>query len=155
MALRAEVDQLGTDQPQMQKRRCGAGAAVEHERHRPVRRVAAAGHIGGIEDLGLALAGLIDQREGAGRRRVGELAGGKLDRVLTDRIARQQPQDAGAVLRLVALRTGGRTSGLLFGDGRRSKHRQGEGEREDAPGHHERRRRDFLPVAGIADRGRR
>jgi hypothetical protein len=67
------------DQAEVQIGRGGAGAAVEHEGDRAALRLGILGDIGGVEDRGRALARLVEQRERAGGRGVGELAGGNVD----------------------------------------------------------------------------
>ena len=69
----AERRDARADQSEIEERRAGAGSAVEHERYRP-RRIVRFRYEGRIEDGGRALAGLIEQRERAGRRRIGKLA---------------------------------------------------------------------------------
>src|ERR1700733_14560897 len=86
-----------SDQAEIEERRAGAGSAVEHESYR-ARRIVRFRHEGRIEDGGRALAGLIEQRERAGRRRIGKLARRRIDGVLGNGIARQKRKHAGAVL---------------------------------------------------------
>ena len=87
MAVHAERGDARADQAEIEKSRGGARPAVEHEGQRSPRIVRFR-HVGGIENRGRALARLVEQRECAGGRRIGELAGGRLDAVLGDGIAR-------------------------------------------------------------------
>jgi hypothetical protein len=95
-AVHAELGDPRADQPEVQKRRCGARAAVEHERHRPCRRTGRFRRISRIEDRSRPVAGLIEQRKRPGRRGIGELAAGKIDAVLGNGVRRQERKHAGA-----------------------------------------------------------
>ena len=93
----AEDCDARADKAEIEERRARSRAAVEHEGYRP-RRVVRFGHEGRVKDSGGAVAGLIEQREGAGCRRVAELAGRRVDCVLGDGIGRQQREHARSVL---------------------------------------------------------
>ena len=89
----AEIEHARADQAEMEKGGGRARAAVEHEGERPVG-AGVLRHIGGVEHRGALLAGLVVEGERAGGRRVSELAARRVDRMLGDRIRRQQPQHA-------------------------------------------------------------
>ena len=97
----AEHRDARTHEPEIEKSRARPGPAIEHERHRPRRivgLVARLGNEGRIEDRGRTFAGLVEQRERAGRRRVGKLPGRGLDRMLGDGIGRQKGQHTRSIL---------------------------------------------------------
>src|SRR5262245_48004315 len=91
-----EVEDTRANQAEIQIRRRGAGSAIEREGDGTVRPFGTACDIGGVVDHCRALARLIEQRERARGRGIGELAARDVDAVLGDRIRRQQPQHAAA-----------------------------------------------------------
>ena len=97
----AEIEDAGAGEAEMQEGGGRAGAAVEHEGQRAIG-AAVFPDIGGVEDLGTLFARLVKEGERAGGRRIGEPAVPGIDRMLGDRVGRQQPQDiaAAAVLTL-------------------------------------------------------
>ena len=98
----AESGDARTDQAEIEERGAGARTAVEHERY-GAGRVVRFGDEGRVENRGRAFAGLIEQGECAGGRRVSELARRRVDRVLGDRIGRQKRKDARSAATLLAL----------------------------------------------------
>src|SRR5581483_388149 len=103
MAIGSKFGDARTDEPKVQKRRRGAGAAVEDESHGSCRRTLGLGNVSRVEDGGRSLTRLIEQGKGSGRRRVVELAGWERDAVLGDSVCRQQRKHAGSVLGAVVL----------------------------------------------------
>ena len=102
MSAQAEFGEARTDEPEIEKRGRRARTAVEHEGHRPVRRVGGFHHVGRVEHRGRTLAGLIEQRERAGGRRIGKFAAGRIDAVLADGVGGQERKHAGSVFLLPA-----------------------------------------------------
>ena len=92
--IAGELEDPRPDQTQMQIGRRRARAAVESEGYGTVRSLSVLGDIGGVIDRSRALARLIEQRERAGGRGIGELAAGNVDAVLGHRVRRQEPQYA-------------------------------------------------------------
>src|SRR6202023_161007 len=97
---RAEIEDLGADEPEMQIGGCGARPAVKYEGDRPAG-AAALEYIGGVEDGGGALAALFVNIERAGGRPKGEIHNIRLEGVFGRRMGRQQREDAGPLRALL------------------------------------------------------
>ena len=93
----AERSDARPDEAEVEERRAGARSAVEHESYRP-RRVIRFRDEGRVENRSRTLARLIEQRERAGSRRIGELSGRCIDAVLGNGIRRQERKHAGPSL---------------------------------------------------------
>src|SRR6185437_9316702 len=91
--LRSEIETTGADEAEIEE--CGGRArpTVEDECQRPVR-AAVLGDVGDVEDRGDVVARRVVEGQSAGGGGVGEWAAGGVERVLGDRIAGQQPQQA-------------------------------------------------------------
>src|SRR6185369_12563615 len=81
------------------------------------------GDIRRVEDRGRTLARLVEQRQGAGGRGVGELPLRRVDAVLGDRVGRQQRQHSRPVLLLSPLFCTAGVAGVLLRECRRHRER--------------------------------
>ena len=92
---------------ELQPGRGRARPAIEQEGHRPGARVGAVELVGGVGDIGLRLALVVEQRNRAGGGGEVERPPGKRERVSGGRIRRQPVLLGGRRIRSVAARAGG------------------------------------------------
>src|SRR2546423_10169568 len=100
------ADKLGDarpNQPQGQIGGCRARSAIEAESNGAVRRAAILCDISGVIDRCRTFAGLVIEGEGACRCGIRKLSARKIDRVLGNRIPREQAQHAFALFALTLL----------------------------------------------------
>ena len=92
-AVRPKIENARPDKTQMEKSRSRAWPPIEYKSKRTLF-CAIFQNIGGIENRRALLTGLVEESEGACGRRIGKLAARRVDRVLGDRIGRQEAQHA-------------------------------------------------------------